>query len=71
MLEKMDWMLISIKNRFRNYLERLESEEDGSVMVELVVLIVIIVIVAGIFKTELSKAVTNVFGKLTTFISGE
>ena len=71
MLEKMDWMLIGIRNRFVNYLDRLEKEEDGSLMVEIVAIIVIIIVVAGIFKTQLSGVVNDVFDKLKEFISGQ
>lgn len=68
MLEKMDWMLIGIRNRFANYLDRLEKEEDGSMMVEMVAIIAIVVVVAGIFKTQLSGVVTAVFEKVKEFI---
>lgn len=68
MLEKMDWMLIGMKNRIGKYLERLETEEDGSVMIEIVVLVVVIIIVAGIFKEQLRGVVEKVFSKLGTWI---
>ncbi len=38
-------------------------------MVSIIVLIVIVIAIAGIFRTQLTTIVNNVFGKLTTFIN--
>lgn len=69
MLEKMDFMLIGAKNRMGKYLERIEKEEDGSVMIEIIILIVVIIAVAAVFKDQLSGAIQAAFGRLTSYVS--
>lgn len=69
MLERMDFMMISVKNRVGKYLERVAHEEDGSVMIEIILLIVVLIVVAGVFQNQLSGAVEAVFRKLTDFIN--
>ena len=69
MLERMDFMMISAKNRMGKYLERVANEEDGSVMIEIILLIVVLIVVAGVFQKQLSGAVEAVFKKLTNFIN--
>ena len=69
MLEKMDWMMIGMKNRVGKYLERIKNEEDGSVMIEIVVLIVIIILVSAIFRRRLGEAIETVFDRLNSFVT--
>ena len=68
MFEKMDWMLIGMKNRIGKYLERVKHEEDGSVMIEIIVLIVVIILISAIFRQQLQEAIVKVFGRLGDFI---
>jgi len=69
MFNLIDKFVIGSQTRVSKYLETLKKEEKGaSDMVAIIVVIVIIIAVAGIFRTQLTEAVSNVFGKLNTFI---
>ncbi len=53
-----------------NFAEKFVKDEEGDTnMVSIIVLIVIVIAIAGIFRTQLTTIVNNVFGKLTTFIN--
>jgi len=72
MLQMMDGVLLRCQSRLWGYLDNLKKEEKGaSDIVAIMVVIVVIIAVAGLFKTELMKAVGEVFGKLSTFIGSE
>lgn len=69
MLKKLDQWLGMKKIAAQNALNSLIYEEKGATgMIEIIVLIVIIIAVAGIFRIQLSKMVSQVFSKLTEFI---
>jgi hypothetical protein len=72
MFNLIDKFVIGSQTRVSKYLETLKQEEKGaSDMVAIIVVIVIILAVAGIFRTQLTTAVTNVFSRLNTFIGTE
>ena len=72
MLQVMDGILLRCQSKLLWYLDNLKKEEKGaSDIVAIMVVIVVIIAVAGLFKTELMKAVGDVFGQLTTFIGSE
>lgn len=69
MFNKLDLALIGAKNRLDSYLKELVEKEDGSIMVEIIILIVVIIAVAAIFKDRLGEAVGAIFDKVTTTIN--
>lgn len=51
-------------------MEKFLSEEKGaSHMIEIIVVAVVVIGVATVFKTELGKAIVEIFKKVTTFIN--
>ena len=69
MRKKIDSMYLRGKIVCQNMLTSLRDEEKGaSDMVAVIVLILIIIAVAATFRTELKKAITNVFTKFGTFL---
>lgn len=70
MMESMDMLLLTLKTKGENWLDRMLHEEKGaSDIVAIMVVIVILLAVAGIFRTQLEELVRTVFGKATDWVN--
>lgn len=63
--------LLIAKVRTKDFLKSLVTKENGDTnFVSIILIIVIVIAVATIFKTQLTKLVTNVMGQLSDFVGG-
>ena len=71
MFDKLDLMLIGAKNRLNCFMTKFWEQEEGSIMIELVVLIVVIIAIAALFRERLRTVVINIFNRLDTVVADE
>ena len=65
MTRKLDLLWIGTKNKISSLVEDFKTEEAGAAEIVAIILIIVAVIAAaGIFKTQLTKLVTNIFDKI-------
>ena len=63
--------LMLAAGRMKECAKRLVRDERGDTnFVSIIVIIVIVIAVAGVFHKQLSKAISDVFTNLTSFING-
>lgn len=65
MTRKLDLLWIGTKNKISSLVEDFKTEEAGAAEIVAIILIIVAVIAAaGIFKTQLTKLVTDIFDKI-------
>ena len=65
MSRKLNLLWISAENKIRSLVEDFKTEEAGAAEIVAIILIIVAVIAAaGIFKTQLTQLVTDIFDKI-------
>lgn len=65
MTRKLDLLWIGTKNKISSLVEDFKTEEAGAAEIVAIILIIVAVIAAaGIFKTQLTQLVTDIFDKI-------
>lgn len=59
---------LQAEQSLREKVEELLSERGDTNFVSIILIMVIVIAIAGIFRTQLTAAVTSVFAKFTEFI---
>lgn len=66
MTGKFDLLWIGTKNKISSLVEDFKTEEAGAAEIVAIILIIVAVIAAaGLFKTQLTDLVTNIFKKIS------
>lgn len=61
--------LLIAKVRTQDFLKSLVTKENGDTnFISIILIAVVVIAIAAIFRTQLEGLVTNVFGKLTSFV---